>query len=188
MNGLQNATSSLYGAYRLACMDAGGLRFFDASLKGFWRSFSAAVIVAPFYAILLGMRYGAGEVATPVWRYAIIETIAYIIAWLAFPVLMESLSRGMDRRSHYLGYIVAYNWAGVLQNSLYLPLAMLSVTGTISPDAASFFSLAILSAVMFYTWFITKTAMAMTAGAAAGVIAMDFALSLFINAYAESLL
>ena len=47
---------ALYGAYRLARLDAGGMAYFDSSIGGFWRSFFAAVLVVPFYALLLVMR------------------------------------------------------------------------------------------------------------------------------------
>jgi len=47
---------ALYGAYRLARFDAGGMRYFDASIDGFWRSFFAAVLIAPFYLIYQWLR------------------------------------------------------------------------------------------------------------------------------------
>ena len=39
---------SIYGAWRLALLDPSGLNWFDVSIEGFWRSFFAAAIVAPF--------------------------------------------------------------------------------------------------------------------------------------------
>ena len=51
---------ALYGAYRLARFDAAGMRYFETSIEGFWRSFFAAVIVAPPYALLLFLRYRNG--------------------------------------------------------------------------------------------------------------------------------
>ena len=34
----------LYGAWRLAHLDRGGLGYFDASVEGFWKSFFAAAM------------------------------------------------------------------------------------------------------------------------------------------------
>ncbi|MCZ6467897.1 MAG: hypothetical protein O6829_11555, partial [Alphaproteobacteria bacterium] len=123
----REAATSLYGAYRLARFDARGMTYFETSLAGFWRSFYAAVIVAPVFAVLLAMRYAAGGEATDEVRFASVEAIAYVIAWVAFPLVMVSLARLLDREERYLGYIVAYNWASVLQNGLYLPLVMLGM-------------------------------------------------------------
>ena len=44
---------SLYGAYRLAFLDRSGMSHFNLSVDGFWRSFFAAVLVAPGFALLV---------------------------------------------------------------------------------------------------------------------------------------
>lgn len=179
--------SSLYGAYRLARYDGGGMAFFDTTLDGFWRSFFAAVIIAPFYVVVLYMRFDVGEVDTPPARFVSVEVIAYVISWVAFPVVMISLARFLECSERYLAYIVAYNWASVLQNALYLPLAMLSVNKVLPMEVASTLSLIVLLLILVYTWFITRTALDLTAGTAAGVVALDLILSIFINATAENM-
>ena len=179
---------ALYGAYRLACLDASGMDYVRNTPGAFWRSFNAAIIIAPFYAGLLLMRYGMGEVSTPPLRFISIEVISYIIAWVAFPVVMDLLITVMDRREKYIRFIIAYNWAAVLQNLLYLPLAMLSVNGVLPPGSGGFFGFIILLLIIVYTWFIIKTALDVSGGRAASIVAIDFALSLLINGYAEKLL
>ena len=57
----ENMATSLYGAYRLARADKSGLNYFDASIDGFWRSFFAAVVIAPLFALFLIVRYSFGE-------------------------------------------------------------------------------------------------------------------------------
>ena len=89
----REAATSLYGAYRLARFDARGMTYFETSLAGFWRSFYAAVIVAPVFAVLLVMRYAAGGEAVDEARFASVEAIAYVIAWIAFPLVMVSLAQ-----------------------------------------------------------------------------------------------
>src|SRR5436190_4343571 len=82
------------GALRLACGDRRGLGFFDASIDGFWRSFRAALICYPMYLLLLSFRIGA-----PVWEASgvvpvvAVETIAFVISWTAFPLLILPLAR-----------------------------------------------------------------------------------------------
>lgn len=179
---------ALYGAYRLARVDPTGMDYFRNTPGAFWRSFQAALIIAPFYVGLLMMRLGAGEVETPLFRFIAIETIAYVIAWLAFPVMMDVLTTALDRRDKYIRYIVAYNWAAVLQNMLYLPLAMLSVNGALPPGSAGMIGFFVLLLIMSYTFYITKTALDIPGSRAIGIVAIDFTISLLINGYAEKLL
>lgn len=50
--------TALYGAYRLARLDPQGMQYFDLSIGGFWRSFFAAVLMAPFFALLILLQAG----------------------------------------------------------------------------------------------------------------------------------
>jgi len=188
MLSVRETVNSLYGAYRLARFDAGGLAFFDASIGGFWRSFSAALIVAPPYALLLTMRFheGLGEVGA--LRFACVEAIAYVIAWVAFPLLMVWLTRLFGRQGHYLRYIVAYNWAGVLQYGLYLPLDMLAVGGVIARGPSDALAVIVFGLILVYTWFIARAALDLNAAAAAGIVTLDLVLSLFISAVTKNML
>ena len=179
---------ALYGAYRLARLDAGGMAYFDASIGGFWRSFFAAVVVAPFYALLIEMRYRTGVVEAAAARFAAVEIIAYVIAWVAFPLAMVSVARVLEREERYLGYIVAYNWAAVLQNALYLPIAMIGVAGGVGAGSANAAGLVALFLILGYSWFVARTALAVAAGTAAAVVALDLVLGVVINSVAESML
>ncbi|NQV47182.1 MAG: hypothetical protein HQ504_05305 [Rhodospirillaceae bacterium] len=184
---IQEAFRSLYGAWRLAFMDKNALNFFDTSVAGFWRSFAAAGLIAPFYGMLMLMRYGFGEISAPLPRYLAVVAIAYVISWLAFPVAMDPASQKMNRGGKFVAFIVAYNWAAVLQSALYLPFAMLSVSGLISADAAGFFGLVILTVLFAYSWIIARTVLEVTAAQATGVVILDFALSFLINVYSEGM-
>ena len=184
----REAATSLYGAYRLARFDARGMTYFETSLAGFWRSFYAAVIVAPVFAVLMVMRYAAGGGAVDGARFAAVEAIAYVIAWVAFPLVMVTLARRLDREERYLGYIVAYNWASVLQNGLYLPLVMLGMAGVIPAETVGPLSLIVLSLILVYGWFIAKVALDVGAGTAVALVALDLVLSVFIDIVASSML
>jgi hypothetical protein len=164
---LGEASRGMYGAYRLARGDERGMAYFDTSIQGFWRSFYAAALVAPLYLVFLGVRFQAGHVDVPVWRYFSIHSVAYVIAWVAFPLLMVSLVRALERDEQYVPYIVAYNWASVWQNALYMPFLILA---------------------LIYVWFITRTALVLGPLTAVGLVAVDFLLGLFINVVARIML
>ncbi|HIJ43401.1 MAG: hypothetical protein QF511_12760 [Rhodospirillales bacterium] len=183
----REAATSLYGAYRLARFDAGGMTFFNITLEGFWRSFYAAVIIAPLFAVLLFMRFAAGEVAVHPMRFAFVEVIAYVISWVAFPLIMVTMAKMLDREKHYLGYITAYNWASVLQNGVYLPLAIMMMAGILPEQAANFFGLVVFALILAYAWFVTRVALDVSAIVAAGVVILDLLLSVFISASAEEM-
>ncbi len=88
---------ALAGCWRLATGDRGGLACFDRSLDGFWRSFRAAFLSYPLYLVLLMMRVSPEQwQAAGGGRIVAIETIGYVIAWVAFPLVIL-LGRRLDR-------------------------------------------------------------------------------------------
>jgi len=175
----------LYGAYRLAWMDPKGAAYFENTDTAFWRSFFAAVLVLPFYGIILISKYlGTAEPTHPL-RFVSVEICAYIIVWVAFPLMMVSVTCMLGRENKYFQFLCAYNWASVLQNAVYLPIAYMMLNGIV---AAAFLGLLVLVGLMFYTWFIAKTLLEIDGIAAAGVVFMDFLISVLVMSYADVLL
>jgi hypothetical protein len=179
---------ALYGAYRLARFDAGGLTFLDATPGGFWKSFFAAAIVLPLYLLLLAVRLQSDLPEGTPARFLAIELIAYVIGWVIYPLVMATVARLIDRERHYVRYIVAYNWASVWQNVLYLPVAILSVAGLLSGGIGSFIALAALTAVLVYAWFVARTALGLPGLHAVPLVALDIVLGLMLNGFADSLI
>ena len=180
MNRAREAAYALFGAYRLAHLDPSGLQHFNATAQGFWRSFLAALIVAPGYAILVGLELGeAPDAASLDWGgIALAQAVFYAISWVAFPLAMHFLTEWMDRRDAYIRYIVAYNWAAVLQMGVMLPAAALQAM--IPGNAGGLILLPAWAAVTFYQWYIARTALRIGGAAAAGVVGVDLALALAI--------
>ncbi len=184
----REVVGSLYGAWRLARFDPGGLGFLNDSATGFWRSFFAAVLVLPLYVLLLVVRHTGAMEHVPAFRFYSVEMIAYVIAWVAFPLLMASLVRVLDRERLYVRFIVAYNWAAVLQNGVYLPITILTAAGLLADALANTLGLAALGLIVVYVWFVTRTTLEIPAGKAAGIVGLDFLLSILINSVAEGML
>jgi hypothetical protein len=183
----REAVFALYGAWRLARLDGAAMRFFVTTLDGFWNSFYAALFVAPFYVVLLAVEYSSGMVRVGVPRFALVEAIAYVISWVAFPLVMVGISRLLDREARYLGFIVAYNWAAVLQNAFFLPLVMLAIAGALPDGLADGLVLVAHAAIMLYIWFITRTALAVASMAAVGIVVLDLVLAYVIRSFATVL-
>src|SRR5712691_1849079 len=100
------------GALRLAVGDRRGLGVFDSSIDGFWRSFRAGAICYPLYLLLVGFRVSAAQwEISGVAPILVVETIAYVIVWAAFPLLILPVSRQLGRDDRFLPFIVVYNWS-----------------------------------------------------------------------------
>jgi hypothetical protein len=180
--------SSLFGAFHLAHADPDGMRYFNASHEGFWRSFTAAILIAPLFAILLTVRYIGGEEAASVFRFSAVEAIAYVISWVAFPLLLFYLTDILSIGAKYIRYIVAYNWISVLQNVVYLPFALLVEAHLLEGSPAAFIGYILLGLVLLYTWFVTRTALEVSNFMAAGLVLVDLLISIFINTLAQGML
>ena len=185
---LSEIIKSLYGALRLARGDTGGMAFFNATEQGFWRSFTAAILIAPLFALLLTIRYHVNEAGVSLLRFTAIETIAYVVSWVAFPLLLFHLTDILGTGHRFVRYIVAYNWASVLQNLLYLPFALLVEAHLVQGAGSTFFGIILLGLVLLYTWFVTRTALEVTNLLAAGLVMIDLVLSIFINTITQGML
>ncbi len=183
----REVASSLYGALRLARLDAGGMAFFNRSLEGFWRSFFAAVIVAPGYAVLTIRELDPALAAARPVRVFLVEAIAYIIGWVAFPLVMAYVCDLLEREERYIGFIVAYNWAVVVQMAGFLLVSGLASAPFLSGLAAHLLVFAAFLAILFYQWFIARTALGIETGRAIMVVGVDLALVVLIAAVASGL-
>lgn len=179
---------ALYGAYRLARADKDGMSYFDKSLEGFWLSFSAAALVAPIFFLLMTIRFINGVVGTTAIRFTCIETIAYIIGWVLFPLVIYYLVQALEKENQYLGFIIAYNWASVIQNSIYLPFAILFEIGFIAGVSAEIVNLMLLFLVLTYTWFVAKTALGISSFVATGIVFLDVGLWIMLNILTDLML
>jgi hypothetical protein len=172
---------ALYGAWRLARFDVNGMRYFDRTVEGFWRSFRVAVLAAPFTALLIGLQLSIMKVSGDWFRILAGESIAYVIGWVAFPLLAYYLTELIDRRAQYVGFIVAYNWSTLIQLAVILPAALISRSGILPDGLAQAVTLAANIAVLMYEWFIVRTALSLPGFGAAGVVLIDVIMSIMIN-------
>ena len=173
-------TRAVYGAWRLALLDRKGLDFFDATIEAYWKSFNAAAIVAPAYALLLILRlYEVDTRAGPI-AIAAVETLAYIIGWVAFPLIMIYVCDRLGRFDRYLRYIVAHNWSNVIQIAVFL-IVTIFAKGFLGGGQAVFLGLAATVAILFYQWFIARCALEVSAGGAAAIVGLDLMISILIN-------
>jgi len=177
---------SVYGAWRLAHLDPRGMEHFNTSLEGFWRSFFAAVIVAPAQvAIILIQAEDGAQDRDPLSDW-LVTVIAYVVSWTAWPLIMFHVAQAIDRSASYLRYVVAYNWAQVIGAAALLIVAV--VAAAILPPGAMKPALFMTwMTVLAYVWFIARTALGITGMLAAGLVVIDFFLTVVIGSVAAAI-
>lgn len=185
MLSVREAMAALYGTLRLVRLKADGLAWFDASTGGFWRSFGAAALMAPLYLISLALWPGTPAVPPPdPLRALLLQSIAYVMDWVAYPLVMVSVLRWIDRERHLFRYLVAYNWFKVPKELLFFTLAALYAAGVLPERSAEFLSLVAFGATLYYVWFIAKSALETDGYTAAGLVLIDLTVSLLISGIA----
>ncbi len=180
------AARGIYGAWRLAHGDRGGLAFFDTSIGGFWRSFGAAIVALPAYAglVLVAVAGQQGEV-----DYAgvvLVEGIAYVIDWFAFPLAAYYIAEWMGKGRNYTRLVVAINWARVLQAAAMLPALLVATTAPGS--VLALVPVVMFGAILVYHWWVIRAALDVTGPEAALVTVIAVAIGVITSLWARSLL
>jgi hypothetical protein len=176
------------GTLRLAVGDRRGLGFFDTSIDGFWRSFRAALICYPLYLLLLGFRVDAPQwAASGIAPIVLAESIAFVISWVAFPLIILPLTRWLGREDRFLAFMVVYNWSQIPQTVLFAVVGLDGATGLLAPSAAHFTQLAAVVAVLVYEWYIARVALAVTGAQAMVVVIADLMLGTALGRVTQAL-
>jgi hypothetical protein len=188
MLSLRDLSAGVYGAWRLAWADPRGLAQFDSSERGFWLSFWAAVIAAPAYALVVAINVvGPNDAGAPPvddMRLLLVETIAYVIGWTAFPLAMVTVADRLGRGQFYARYIVANNWGGLLEMTAFLP----AVAVAASVPALSVLPALVAIAMFAYQWFIARTALELTSRQALVPVTVNFVIGVAVALVARALL
>ncbi|HEX4571942.1 MAG TPA: hypothetical protein VH184_16025 [Dongiaceae bacterium] len=172
---------ALYGAWRLAHLDPDGMRYFDRSVTGFWRSFRVAVLAAPLVIVILGADLSQMHIGGSWARVIIAETIAYVISWVAYPLAAFYLVHLIDRQHDYFGFVTALNWGTLLQYAFLLPIHVVANSGLLSVGLADWLVFGGQFAVLAYEWFITRTALRTSGLTAASFVLVDFVIGYLVS-------
>ena len=176
----------LEGAWLLARGDRRGLGRLDLSVEGFWRSFSAAFLIAPAYALVLLEQYAAVGWPEHGWRTALTELVAYACGWVAFPIAAIFLTRLLNLAGRYVVLVVAANWSAVLQIALYAAAVTLSLV--LPAPLRGPLLLAATLVILGYQWFVIRTALDTTTGTAIGLLLIDVLLGMMVSRTIDALL
>jgi len=180
--------SSIFGAWRIAHLDADAMRHFNLSIDGFWRSFAAAPLTAPAFLLIAALtRAAPGDeaMAEPLGGYLLGRLLLFVVAWVAFPVVMIPVARLLNLSQTYVPFIIAWNWSQVLVVVVFLVASLLFASGLLPVGAATLVFMFAYVSVLFYQYLVTRLALDCPPLMAVGVVALDLVLSLLINAGAD---
>lgn len=165
--------NALNGTWMLVKRDRGGVSWLDGSVDGFWKSFFAAFLLAPFYMLMLWMARYSTMPEADMTAVILIEGVAYAGAWLFWPVIASEICRYLDPKLDARTYIVACNWSEVWIMALRLPLLTLAVSGLFSDGTYAFFSLIAMIAVIYYRYIIARETLPAPTPLAVGMAITD---------------
>jgi len=181
----EEIAKGLFGAWMMARGDRRAMVLFDNSLDALWKSFWAAALCLPAYLAMVLLDYLQHPPGGGLGRFLAAQSIAYVIGWAAYPLLMVTVARLLERLAVYPRYIVAYNWANVITLNLSLLAAVLAASGLMPRGGVALVQLLVLAAIVVYEGFIAATLLALPPWRAGLVVAIDLLLSFLINGVAE---
>jgi hypothetical protein len=182
------ARDALYGSWRLAWLDRGGLAYFGRDEGAFWRSFIAAVFLYPAFLVplLLGLsdqEWQQGDIL----HFGLIETIRYVIGWVGFPLILLPIARYLGREPRWLSLVVVYNWSQILQNGVVVGAVGIAGTGMLPDIAGIWFVPAAYLATLVYEWFVVRVALDVEWLPAVMIVLADLVFGLLITVIAAHL-
>ncbi len=181
----QEIVSSLYGAFRLARFDETGMGYFNVSVEGFWRSFFAAVLLAPFYLIAIWPEIVPAEGGFSIWA-AVVHLVTYAAGWLLFPLVAFFATDILHLGHRFTALVVAVNWSSVLIFGAFT-LAV-AIAAALQGPLIDLAIVCLTAGLIVYHWFVIKTALATTAAIAAAFLLFNFVLGGMLHLTAERLL
>lgn len=119
---------AVQGLLRLARFRPDFPRFFDRSARGALRSFWLMAPLYPFYLLQLWNSEALKSVDDATQFY-LAMSVGYLNLWLVPPLLIALLAPMIGRDAEMPGCITMYNWAGVLNYAVALPLILLELGG-----------------------------------------------------------
>jgi hypothetical protein len=171
---------AIYGCWRLARRDPGGIDWLNSSPAGVIRSFWGPVLVLPG---VLALQAIDGVFTDDIPRAVIVQMIAFVIGCTAFPLAVHRIAAEIGRGPFYARYLAAYNWSAVIQIAALLPVTLLA--WLFPGPLLALISLVVTVALLFYQVFVARIALAVSPLTAALLVLLDLLFGTLIQTAAE---
>jgi hypothetical protein len=170
-----DVTRSLAASWRLLWADAKAPPDLDLSRDGFWRSYLALILTIPSMIPMLaaertlaGLPNSSGLFDAPGLLAAVVA--AELLAILAVPALLIALAPPLLSSPRFTGFIIAWNWAGIVSASLMAVPAAVFALGWSNPGVATIQCLGFATIVLRLRYCVARAAFGAQSGVA-GTIA-----------------
>jgi hypothetical protein len=185
---------SFRGTLDLLNSRAEGLKAFDMSERGFWRSFAALWLTLPAYVVSLaferlrlGLLQPDRSLLDNFW-VDLVVAFGHVAGFLALPVAMIWIARWFRLEKAYVPFVIVTNWISVIGMLVLSVPAMLMLLGWAPPGLASLFSLAFAVIIVRVQWFATKSTLSLANLPALGVVVLGIVLNSFVGIAMRGLL
>ncbi|MBL8832235.1 MAG: hypothetical protein JNL71_07575 [Rhodospirillales bacterium] len=167
----------LNGLMRVLRGDRTGVDWMGAGSDAGWiASFLVpGFLLAPVYGWMVLRRLGDVGSEPDFGPAFAIEAIGYVIGWTAFPVLSHAICERIGKPVEWYGYVVAYNWANVLQIAFYLPAALLGTFEGVPPMPLFLIGVISVSAAIAIHFRVARVVLGIDAVPALMLVAVDLA-------------
>ena len=156
---------------------AGGNAGPVSALPDFWRSFRAAVVAFPLSLLALAMAPHSFEVTT---KLVAADLFGYIAAWTAFPLVMVYLADRMQVFPNYWRFVVATNWANLLQSAVFTLVILVRAAGVLPDPVAAMLFIAAWFWILLFKWRLARHGLGIANFPAVSIVLLDIALRLVI--------
>lgn len=176
---IAETVQSLRAAWRLAMLDPSGMNGFNLTVEGFWRSFSVYLFLFPAYLLMVlapPMTQATLRIpldSVPIETLILGKSFSFALRVVVSTVLLALLCRLLNVGERFVALIVANNWAAAIQIAVWLPIALLAARGLLPGRAGATLQTVVVIVMLFYAWFVTRTALGIGGLAALGVIVAD---------------
>lgn len=181
--------TGFYATWRIGLRDPRAISWIDDSIPGVWKSFFAAVLVAPYYAITTWLHLPQ-EIPDSISLPTLIsvEAICYILSWLVFPLLVHSFCQITHREYVFRRFLAALNWSTLVQVVVLLPITLLDTTQIVPQDWLDSLFLAVGLLLYVYLGMIVHDTLKVPAIAIAGIVACGILIDIALLALGNNIL
>ncbi len=183
---------SVRGTLELLNRRVEGLKAFDMSEDGFWRSFAAIWLTLPAYVVSLAFeraRLGLDNghlLDHPGLDVAV--AAAHLASFVALPLAMIWIARRFDLTRAYVPFVIVTNWISAMGLLVLSVPAMLLLLGWATPPLASVFSLAFAVVIVRMQWFAAKATLGISSLPAFGLVLLGILLNSCVGSLTRTLL
>jgi hypothetical protein len=175
---------ALRGSWRLIDGGEKALSELDLTVSGLFKSYGALLLTLPaLVALLAAQRLKAGLInESGLFDAPLIALQVLVLNVLTFfvvPAMVLALMWGVARTARGTTFVIAWNWAEAIVTLILAVPAALFAIGWAPTELALMFTagFAVLAARLRYA--VARTALAASAPAAVGIVALTFAVELF---------